>query len=341
MMTLDSVYRHAVASGVYDSVYWSDGFKLTLAQKRRSPALENPRAYFTALTRAYLAENDDYPFDYQELQRVDSAGFHLAEQVYGSRELPKREVTLPPPEVLQWIKRDSMPLDPFYRKYLDADSIPVLASRFVCDSALLQARYIALEMMKKHPEIRNELMRYNVRIVIIGRHERVIDIPEFRVMPIWWPKTDWARKGKGFGPTAILPLMTCAENNIIKLPHGDSHWNESIMVHEFGHCVDFALRRSKKHRKWFGTELDSAFAAARDSGLWAGSYAISNAAEYFAEGTQAWFNTCRMKVPDKDGKHFRLKTREQLKGYDRRLYDLLARVYEPITLRGYHFDYEN
>ncbi len=41
------------------------------------------------------------------------------------------------------------------------------------------------------------------------------------------------------------------------------------------------------------------------------------------------------------GKRFRLVTREQLKDYDPRLYDLCASVFPTEPLHGYHFEPEN
>jgi len=68
---------------------------------------------------------------------------------------------------------------------------------------------------------------------------------------------------------------------------------------------------------------------------------MTNSEEYFAEASQAWYNTCRMIVRDPDtGKNFTLKTREQLKEHDPQMYALLSTVYTEDFLTGYHFDYE-
>jgi alpha-glucosidase len=107
------------------------------------------------------------------------------------------------------------------------------------------------------------------------------------------------------------------------------------MVHEFAHNVDFALRRINTE---FRDSLIAAFNQAKREGLWGGTYSMTNSEEYFAEGAQAWFNTCRMVVPQKEGNRFTLKTREQLKAYDPRLYRLCASVFPEEHLHGYHFE---
>jgi hypothetical protein len=113
------------------------------------------------------------------------------------------------------------------------------------------------------------------------------------------------------------------------------------MVHEFAHNVDYALRKA-----WNGFEkkLLDCYNHAKTTGLWQGGvydYAMTNSEEYFAEASQAWYNTCRMIVKDPaTGKNFTLKTREQLKEHDPQMYDLLSTVYTEDFLTGYHFDYE-
>ncbi len=130
--------------------------------------------------------------------------------------------------------------------------------------------------------------------------------------------------------------MSIGEENLVKIPNfRERYWSESIMVHEFAHNVDFALRRINRE---FRDSLNVAFNQAKREGLWSGTYSMTNSEEYFAEGAQAWFNTCRMVVPQNDGSRFTLKTREQLKAYDPRLYRLCASVFPDEHLHGYHFD---
>jgi alpha-glucosidase len=131
--------------------------------------------------------------------------------------------------------------------------------------------------------------------------------------------------------------MTIGEENLVRIPNFQERYaHESIMVHEFAHNIDFAMSRISRA---FRDSLRSAFQQAKEEGLWADTYSMSNTAEYFAEGAQAWFNTCRMHVPAKNGKgRFTLRTREQLRDYDPRLYTFLASLFPEQHLQGYHFD---
>src|SRR5687768_509555 len=50
-------------------------------------------------------------------------------------------------------------LDPFYKKYVDAQGIPVVSSEKTPDAALLMARDIVQFMLSERPDLRHELIR--------------------------------------------------------------------------------------------------------------------------------------------------------------------------------------
>ncbi len=251
-------------------------------------------------------------------------------------------VTAPPADLLQWLDGKSSPLSPWYKKYISDEGFPILASAVVRDEALIQCRYIVHTMLSKHPEARTQMIKLHWRVAICGYRQNITDIPECAMMKVWWPDTDWDARGRGYGATEALPVMSIGEENIVKIPDFTERYaTESIMVHEFAHNDDYALRKC-----WAGFEkrLLECYNHAKKSGLWQGGvydYAMTNSEEYFAEASQAWYNTCRMIVRDPDtGKNFTLKTREQLKEHDPQMYDLLSTVYTEDFLTGYHFDYE-
>lgn len=331
--SLSSAY--ILSRKLHQNVYGTNGTKLV--RNRRSDASLDKRSYFAELSEAYWGQNDFYPFDYQELERYDPRGFKILVQLYGPRTFAPNPhgIGMPPATLTQWLAGQESPLDTYYRKYLDAEGLAILSSRYVSDEALVQARLIINTMLSRIPEARTEMLRSHFRIGIIGAYENVTDMPECRVMPQWWPDTDWDARGRGYGATESIPLMTCGEENIIKIPgYNERYSHESIMVHEFAHNVDYGLRKARPE---FEAQLQDAFRQAQNEGLWAGTYSMSNDAEYFAEGVQAWFNTCNMYVPI-DGKRVLIKTRTQLKEYDPRLHALLSTVMPDDYLTGYHFE---
>lgn len=251
------------------------------------------------------------------------------------------EISTPPSTLTQWLNYKESPLDPFYKKYIDCNGLAIVSSENVRDTALYQARYIIYEMLRRIPEAREEMIKCHFRVGVVGYKENITDLPECSVMPIWWPGTDWNARGRGYGATLALPVMSIGEENIVKVEekgYQERYYSESILVHEFAHNVDFALRRINKT---FERDLLAAFNNAKNSGLWKGTYSMENSEEYFAEGAQAWYNTCRMEVPNPNGSGvFKLKTRDQLKVYDPALYKVLESVFPKEFLHGYHFDFE-
>lgn len=247
------------------------------------------------------------------------------------------QVTAPPDTLTQWLAGRESPLDPWYQKYTSANGLPIVSSAAVSDTALLQARYIANHMLLRIPEAREEMLRHHFRIGVVGYKENITDLPECSMMKVWWPETDWDKRGRGYGATTTIPVMSIGEENLVRIPNFQERYaTESIMVHEFAHNIDFAMSRVSTA---FRDSLRAAYQQAKAEGLWAGTYSMTNTAEYFAEGAQAWFNTCRMNVPriNAEGR-FTLRTREQLLQYDPRLYALCASIFPEEQLHGYHFN---
>ena len=73
----------------------------------------------------------------------------------------------------------------------------------------------------------------------------------------------------------------------------------------------------------FDRRLRGIYAHAQSNGLWKGTYAMENPAEYWAEGTQSWFDTNRANDHD----HGPIDTRAELKEYDPDFAALLTEVY--------------
>jgi hypothetical protein len=227
---------------------------------------------------------------------------------------------------------DSLGVDPFYRKYVDAMGIPVLGSDKVPDDALLVARDIVNSMLATRPDLRKAMIAQKWRTGVIAEVEMTMDIPEYsrlkrpgapRDEPVSQLDRDYhANRSRGLGGNPT----TGAEENILGYP-GTRYWGEHIFVHEFAHAIMGGGIR----------EVDPAmFAeirAAYDSAMAAGKYvhpdgrkhyATTNAGEYWAEGVQWWFYS-------NYGECFKggvkVETPEELRAYDPRLFELIGRVF--------------
>jgi hypothetical protein len=250
------------------------------------------------------------------------------------------EVTpiVPPPSALG--------LSPFYKKYVDAGGIPVVASARVRDDALLLARDIVNFMLSKRPDLRAVLVQRKSRLLVMSIEEGETDLPERSD----WKKpafddrrltqgerdryyqpggiasmTDkqyWDNRARGMGGN----ITSCAEENLLGIP-GTRYYGEHITVHEFSHNVMSALLVADRP---LYDLIQPAYAAAKAKGLYKDSrgreqYAINTVAEYFAEGTQWWFWSNIEFYDGTTGQ--RVQSPDDLKAYDPALYAILDKIY--------------
>jgi len=228
------------------------------------------------------------------------------------RDSALKSITPPPPDVSAQFR-----LSPFYTKYLDVGGLPIVASSRVSDYALREAAFVVRNMVGHRPELLAALGKAHVRLVVMARTEMTTDIPEHSDLT---PKAYWDRRARGLGASAARPAVSCAEENLLELP-GDPYAQENILTHELAHAIhEMALSTVDPT---FDARLTAAFAHARHSGLWSGTYAAENRMEYWAEATQSWFDCNRVN----DNEHGPIDTRAKLVAYDPQIASLLAEVY--------------
>jgi hypothetical protein len=161
-------------------------------------------------------------------------------------------------------------------------------------------------------------------LIIMGARQRYTDMPEYRNHP----NPDYMNervRGTGGRPTSF------GEENLLGLSI-DRYDDESIGVHEFLHTIDSTLR--KIDPTW--TERrDAAYRHAMDNGLWKGAYASANAAEYWAEIGQSYFDSNR----PNNWNHNSIITREQLKNYDPVGYELVRTTFQLRLDQDWRYDF--
>jgi cyclophilin family peptidyl-prolyl cis-trans isomerase len=219
--------------------------------------------------------------------------------------------------------RRELKLAPFYTKHISVDGLPILASAKVRDAALLEAAWIVRHMLANRSDILRAIATNRIRLAVMAYDEFTTDIPEHSDLK---PANYWDRRARGLGATDARPAVSCAEENLLNFP-GDPYSTENILVHEFGHVIhEIGMRAADRS---FDRRLRDAFTAAKKAGLWKGTYAGSNASEYWAEGVQSWFGNNR----ENDALHNHVNTRTELREYDSRLATLLAEVFGTNTWR--------
>lgn len=208
-------------------------------------------------------------------------------------------------------------LAPFYQKHIGVEGLPVVGSTNVSDFALLEAAWIIRRMLAGREDILRAMAANNVRLAVMAWNEYTTDVPEHSDLksPVFWD-----RRARGLGATRARPAVSCAEENLLGYP-GDPYATENILIHEFAHAIhEMGLSRLDPT---FDERLKAAFADATGRGLWKGTYAASNRAEYWAEGVQSWFDNNR----ENDSLHNHVNTRAELKEYDPALAALCAEVF--------------
>ncbi len=208
-------------------------------------------------------------------------------------------------------------LPTFYTKMARADGILILTSKQPEDAAILGARRLIEGMLQSAPRLRQALADAGLRVTVMAANEFTTDVPEHSDLQ---PKQYWDRRARGLGATRENPVVSCGEENLLHFP-GDPYEGESILIHEFAHSVHMV--GMARISPGFEAELLDAYHSAKQAGLWDGAYAMTDHKEYFAEGTQSWFD-CNAS-PNRY--HNEIRTRKALKKYDPHLAKLLKQAY--------------
>lgn len=217
----------------------------------------------------------------------------------------------------------SMNLNPFYKKYLDANGIAIISSWRVPDSAMYKAREIILFMTNDLPkDVLAQMVKIGTKVGVMARYEGTTDIPEHAYLAND-TSINWDLRARGLGGDMSLPLTTCAEENILGYQI-DKYHAEDILIHEFAHSIH--LIGIAPIDPTFEPTLKRLLDKAVAEGKYVRTYAKTDIAEYWAEGIQNWFNT-NAEAPKPDGKHNQLNTRKELKKYDPDLYNLIHKYF--------------
>ena len=199
---------------------------------------------------------------------------------------------LPPPP-------SSLDLDPYYRKYLDAGGIPVVASSDVDDLHLYHARDIIDAMLSNRPDLRATMVDNRFRVVIYKHDgcrgpyqtpELRDDLPPGRcTRDVGTATIRWLRNR--FTGEVLLIIDVVGVAPAVRPP-----FCNFVFIHEFAHMVHFALAIETAlsgNRPLFDSPFDSRlrnlYNAAISAGLYPDAYASTDYKEYWAESVTYWF----------------------------------------------------
>jgi hypothetical protein len=205
--------------------------------------------------------------------------------------------------------------------HIHGGDIDIMAFGCVDERAIIIcARTVEQMLRDASREVCQRLIMRKISIAVIGRAQKTSDMPPhsfLRDMSTFDGRSfdDGCR---GVGGTCSVPCTSVGVENLLMLAE-DEYADESILVHEFGHCVmncGFDDIQAQRIVALYGAAIDAGGHGDPST------YMMSNKEEYWAEMTQAWFHaTARSDVNNG------IRTRADVKKRDAGLAQLLADVY--------------
>jgi hypothetical protein len=323
---LGQTYKNAISKGLWKYAY----------------AGSNQAEYWAEICQSYFDCNRVNNWNHnsigtrEQLKLYDPEGYELVKTTFNLspehdwRYQPVRQQpsVLSPPALFI--------VDPYYAKFTYAREFTVLGSKHVSDAALLKANDTIRKMFAYRHDILKAVIADGARLVVLGRHEKLSDLPEFQD----------ARKKPGFDEvryldyTPSLKLMVVPEENVLcssKEPLAGKCMVVSVFAKGLYQVtalrpvlLDFDKQRNKQQYELRVKRLDIEFdkrllkihEVACKSGLWKGTPAARDRVEYWAAGVEAYFDAAGAGQPPHNADR-PITTREALKTYDPALYALV------------------
>ena len=222
----------------------------------------------------------------------------------------------------------------WYKKYTHVKGIPIVSSKKVNSRALLKsAGVINKVLLGNRYKLSKHLKKYRAKMAIVDKGKNFSDLPEVSFKSYddagglaCCGKYKWDTKSGSW--KLYYQLAMTRENNALQLPFpkGTDNVGVSVITHEFAHLVHNVVLDNVYPK--ISKLIAKTYKAAKKKKLWKGAYAMTNEFEYFAEGTERWFN-----VRTREGKNYYTTggpyphNRKELKKHDIALYRLLKKIY--------------
>lgn len=335
----NAVYRNAMQKGLWKLAY----------------AASNPGEYWAEICQSYFDCNRVNNWNHgpigtrEQLKAYDPEGYELVRSTFNLSPgqdwrytyLRKQPSVITPPERFR--------IDPWYTKFTWAREFTVLG-RGASDEAMLAANHTIRRMFAYRHDILKAFMADGVRLVVLGRGEKLSDLPEYASF-----------KGvKGFDAlsrtldyTPETKLLVVGEENVLADPRqpgvGDSQLVRvfATAIHRVtaGRPVDpnwekrgrevqqYELRVQRLDVR-FDEKLVATFGKATAAGKWKGTSAVHDRVAYWTAGVLAYFDATGQEAAPNDAPH-PITTREALRAYDP---ELFALVHETMAYEG-HVDW--
>ncbi len=335
----NKVYRNAMAKGLWKLSY----------------AAGNAGEYWAEICQSYFDCNRVNNWNHgpigtrEQLKVYDPEGYELvrttfklsAEQDWRYQPLQKLPNVTAPPAKFR--------IDPYYTKFTWAREFTVLG-REASDEALLKVNDTIRKMFAYRHDLLKALMANGVKLVVLGKNERISDLPEYKVFKdvqgfdVLARNLDYAPKTKllvvgeenvlansrapNVGDNQVIRVFANAIYHVTATRPVDPNWENR------GPAVQQYELRVQRLDGRFDEKLKEMFEKAKDAGKWKGTAAVHDRIAYWTSGVLAYFDALGQDSAPNDAMH-PINTREALKDYDP---DLFSLVNETMAYDG-HVDW--
>jgi hypothetical protein len=323
---LGDTYKSALSKGLWKNTYTST----------------NQAEYWAEICQSYFDCNRTNNWNHgaigtrEQLKQYDPEGYDLVRTTFKLtpkndwryQALRQQPSVIPPPAKFK--------IDPYYTKFTFAREFPVVGSKHVSDEALLKANDTIRKLFAYRHDILKAMIADGVRLIVLGQKEKLSDLPEFKDAGNK-PSFDEVRY---LDYTPSLKLMVVPEESVLCLAK-EPFAGKCMVVSVFAKAlyqitglrpVDANFERQRDRQQYelrvkrmdieFDHRLGKLYEEAVRKGLWKGTLAAHNRAEYWAAGVEAYFDAAGDGQPPTLADR-PITTREALKAYDADLYALV------------------
>ena len=310
----------------------------------------NPGEYWGEVCQTYFDTqrvnnwNHSFVGTREQLRDYDPEGYELARTVFNLT--PEQDWRYAPLRALPNIAAPpaKFRVDPWYTKFTWARELTVIG-RGASDSAMLRANDVVRRMFAYRHDILKALMADSVKLVILGRNERIADLPEYKRLA---DKRTVDALARSLDYTPSMRLIVVPEENVTARA-GDPEVGDNGVVRGFaralyrvtgsraidtvpvprGQAQQYELRVTRMDVR-FDQKLNELHKAAMAAGKWKGTAATHTREDYWTRGVLAYFDAAGQHAPPLDT-GYPVGTREELRAYDPGLFSL---VEETMAYKG-------
>jgi len=296
----------------------------------------NPGEYWAEICQSYFDCNRINNWNHgpigmrTQLKEYDRKGYELVHTAFKMtpqndwvyRPLQQQPSVIAPPPKFK--------IDPYYRKFTWAREF-IVVGRDASDAAMLQANDTIRKMFAYRHDLLKALIAADVKLVVLGKKERLTDLPECKAAK----PTKLDASARRLGYNSECKLVVIGEEEILS-PTKSAPPNASPVIGEFakafyvvagtrpvdpnwenrGRDVQQYELRVKRLDLQFDQKVKQLHESAVSKGLWKGTPAAQDRVEYWSAGVTAYFDAAgESQVP---------ATREKLQDYDPELFALVS-----------------